>query len=139
MQKDMGVERIKPKQIGAPINPRADNRRFDRTIEGGYLVLIGPTPHNNGKPVEIGQIPHAAAMFVAWCAKSPQRLVRRLQNGNPERLTVYGRMEMTQDGVAHLCSRLAEDHIRGHWFKMSPRLIQALRFVHEEVGLAVAA
>lgn len=50
----------------------------------GRLVLIGPTSHEDGQPMEISELPANTPMFVGWC-NSPEfgELLSGLQEGNP--------------------------------------------------------
>ena len=112
------------------INPRIGTTPIGMGM--GQLVFVGPTCHRDGRPVKYGQIPNSH-LFVAWCAaNATKRLLRRLQQGNPHRLVTYGAMPTTLVGAKHLCSRWASDHVRGHWYRLSPSLLKALYFARGE-------
>jgi hypothetical protein len=116
------------------INPRVGKLPPTSDMGLGQLVFIGPASRRTGKPVKQGQIPDTH-LFVAWCANGgASRLLKRLQQGNPQRLVNYGAMPTTLDGAKNLCARWAQDRVRGHWYQVSPRLAIALRYVRGELA-----
>lgn len=109
----------------------------------GRLVLIGPTWHEDGQPMEITELPMSTAMFVGWCdAPEFGGLLDGLQEGNPNRLALYGTSTAERHEVYRLKRVLRHDHIRGDWYCLGAPLIAVIEllqrsFVPSELGGSV--
>jgi hypothetical protein len=109
----------------------------------GRLVLIGPTWHEDGQPMEISELPENTPMFVGWC-ESPEfgELLGGLQEGNPHRLALYGTSSAERHEVYRLKRVLRNELIRGEWYRVSAPLIAVIEllqntFVPAELGGSV--
>jgi hypothetical protein len=109
----------------------------------GRLVLIGPTSHEDGQPIEISELPANTPMFIGWCdSPSFGELLSGLQEGNPHRLALYGTSAAERHEVYRLKRVLRNDHIRGDWYRVSAPLIAVIEllqnsFVPAELGGSV--
>jgi hypothetical protein len=109
----------------------------------GRLVLIGPTRHEDGQPMEISELPANSAMFIGWCEPAEfGELLSGLQEGNPHRLALYGTSAAERHEVYRLKRVLRHELIRGEWYRVSAPLIAVIEllqnsFVPDELGGSV--
>jgi hypothetical protein len=108
----------------------APGHKHNFTPTHGKLVIIGPTKHEDGTPMDVDAIPYTSPFYVGFAkAGEVHLLLDDLQRGNPQRLTVYGFTSATFDEVQELKRALAADHIRGDWFSVWRPLIDVIRIL----------
>jgi hypothetical protein len=109
----------------------------------GRLVVIGPTRHEDGQPMEISELPANSPMFVGWCESSEfGELIGTLQEGNPQRLALYGSSSAERHEVYRLQRVLRHELIRGEWYCVGAPLIAVIELlqrnsVPDELGGSV--
>jgi hypothetical protein len=105
------------------------------TPSQGRLVLIGPTRHEDGRPMEISELPANSPMFVGWCESAELGdLLSGLQEGNPERLTLYGTSAAERHEVYRLRHVLRHELIRGEWYCVGTPLIAVLGLLQRSIA-----
>lgn len=109
----------------------------------GRLVLIGPTCHEDGQPMEIAELPQGTPMYVGWRGPADfGTVLGALQAGNPERLALYGTTTAERHEVYRLKRVLRNELIRGEWYRVGPPLMAVIEllqksFVPHDLGGSV--
>lgn len=104
-----------------------DQRDEAQRFLDDYLNRSGPLPK---LPAGVGFIYFVTCMGsphypikIGWSATPPSARLAKLQNGNPNLLTVVATLTGTQRDEQRLHLYFAELHIRGEWFRRDDELI----------------
>ena len=114
---------------------RAASRAPRPDTSQGRLVLIGPTRHEDGQPMEISELPANSPMFIGWCESAELGdLLSGLQEGNPERLALYGSSAAGRHEVYRLRHVLRHELIRGEWYCVGAPVIAVLELLQRSIA-----